>query len=207
MKLFYKIAKKILPVDEKLILFESGIGKQYSDSPRYIYEEIVKRNLDYKKVWVCNKITRFNDPNTIRIHRLSPSYYYYLAKAKYWINNQNFPTYIEKRPQTTYIQTWHGTPLKKMLHDIENVMGRKPDYVERVSSAVKTWDYLISPSKYATNAFKSAFRYEGEIIELGYPRNDIFYRPDKDEIENKIKNRLNLPKDKKIILYAPTFRD
>jgi len=207
MKLFYKIAMRILPVDDRLIVFESGIGKQYADSPRNIYEEIIRKELNYKKVWICNQNVRFNDPNTIRIRRLSPSYYYYLAKAKYWVNNQNFPTYIEKRPETTYIQTWHGTPLKKMLHDIENIMGRSEDYLERVDKATKTWDYLVSPSKYASEAFKSAFRYKKEIIETGYPRNDIFYKEERFEITRKVRNRLHIPEGKKIILYAPTFRD
>src|SRR5699024_5926331 len=78
---------------------------------------------------------------------------------------------------------------------------------ERVSNAVKTWDYLISPSEYATNAFKSAFKYKGKILELGYPRNDIFYRSDRFEVLKKVRNRLHLPKGKKVILYAPTFRD
>lgn len=207
MKLFYNISRYILPVDKNLLLFESGIGRQYADSPRYIYEEILKRGLNYKKVWVCNKNIRFNDSNTIRIKRLSPSYYYYLAKAKVWINNQNFPTYIKKRPQTLYIQTWHGTPLKKMLFDIKNILGRSPDYLERVSNATKTWDYLISPSPYATDAFRSAFNFKGNIIETGYPRNDIFYRDDQNELIKVIRNRLNIPKGKKVILYAPTFRD
>ncbi|NMB18959.1 MAG: CDP-glycerol--glycerophosphate glycerophosphotransferase [Erysipelothrix sp.] len=207
MKRFYKIASKVLPVDDKLILFESGVGKQYADSPRNIYEEIVKRNLDYKKIWVCNKNIRFDDPNTIRIKRLSPSYYYYLAKSKFWVNNQNFPTYITKRDQTIYIQTWHGTPLKKMLHDIEKILGRSDDYLERVSNATKTWDYLVSPSPYASNRFQSAFKYKGKILETGYPRNDIFYKSEGSERGLIVKNRLKLPKDKKIILYAPTFRD
>lgn len=207
MKSFYKIAMRILPVDNKLILFESGIGKQYADSPRNIYEEIVNRDLDYKKVWVCNQNVRFNDPNTIKIKRLSPSYYYYLARAKVWVNNQNFPTYIKKRPQTMYLQTWHGTPLKKMLHDIENIMGRSEDYLERVSKATKTWDYLISPSPYASKAFQSAFKYEGKIIETGYPRNDIFYKEERFDIASKVRNRLHIPEGKKVILYAPTFRD
>lgn len=207
MKKLYSYMKRFLPVDEKLILFESGIGRQYSDSPRYIYEEIVRRNLDYKKVWVNNKFIRFDDPNTIRINRLSPSYYYYLAKAKYWVNNQNFPAYIEKRPETTYIQTWHGTPLKKMLHDIENVMGRSDGYIERISNAIEFWDYLISPSSYATKCFKSAFQYKNDILEVGYPRNDIFYQNNKNLLMEQTLNRLNIPKDKKIILYAPTFRD
>lgn len=207
MKLFYRIAKKILPVDEKLIIFESGVGKQYADSPRYIYEEILKRDLDYKKVWIYNKNHQFQDANTKRIKRLSPSYYYYLAKAKYWVNNQNFPTYIKKRKETTYVQTWHGTPLKKMLFDINNVQGRSEDYVERVYSASQTWDYLISPSEYASVAFKSAFKYKGNILEIGYPRNDIFYKDEQHDLSKAVKDNLKIPKDKKVILYAPTFRD
>lgn len=208
MKLLYNVARRVLPVDNKLILFESGIGRQYTDSPRVIYEEIVNRNLDYKKVWIYNKNIRFKDSkNTIRISRFSPSYFYYLAKARFWVNNQNFPTYITKRKETTYLQTWHGTPLKKMLHDIEYVFGRGEDYLERVSNAIKNWDYLISPSTYASNAFRSAFKFGGEIIETGYPRNDIFYDTNREESVERIKSHLIIPPDKKVILYAPTFRD
>lgn len=207
MKLFFKIAKKILPINKNLILFESGIGKHYADSPRYIYEEILRRDLPYEKVWVYNKKQEFSDSNTKVVKRLSPSYYYYLAKAAFWVNNQNFPTYIKKRKQTTYIQTWHGTPLKKMLFDIERVQGRSEDYVERVYSATQTWDYLISPSSFASKAFRSAFKYKGNILEIGYPRNDIFYSEDKNKIELRTRRNLGIPKDKKVILYAPTFRD
>ncbi|MGG1572303.1 CDP-glycerol glycerophosphotransferase family protein [Fictibacillus sp. NRS-1165] len=206
MRLFYRTAR-LLPVDKNLIVFESGVGKQYADSPRAIYEEILKRDLNYKKVWIYNKNVRFPDQDTKVIKRLSPSYYYYLAKAGYWVNNQNFPTYLGKRRQTTYIQTWHGTPLKKMLFDIEKVEGRDEGYVERVHKATKTWDYLISPSAYATKAFRSAFRYEGNMLEIGYPRNDIFYREDRDQLAESIRQRLNIPEGKKVILYAPTFRD
>ncbi len=207
MKVFYKFVRTFTPIEKDLIVFESGVGKQYADSPRNIYEEIVSRNLNYKKVWVYNSNTRFNDPNTKKIKRLSPEYYYYLARAGYWVNNQNFPAYIKKRSGTTYIQTWHGTPLKKMLFDIENIQGRDEGYLERIHGATKNWDYLISPSEYASNAFRSAFRYEGEILEIGYPRNDLFYKTERHEISQKVKRKLKLPRDKKVILYAPTFRD
>lgn len=207
MKFFYKVGQWIIPTDKKLILFESGIGKQFGDSPRNIYEEILNQNLPYKKIWVYNKHHRFSDENTKKIKRLSPQYYYYLLRASYWVNNQNFPTYITKRKKTTYLQTWHGTPLKKMLYDIEEVQGRTEDYVDRVGAAVQNWDYLLSPSAYASNAFRSAFKYDGEIIESGYPRNDIFYSENQEELKRKVLNRIHLTNGKKIILYAPTFRD
>ncbi len=207
MRLFYRIGSKLIPVDKRLIVFESGLGKQFGDSPKNIYEEIVRQELDYKKVWIYNQPVRFADPHTTRVERLSPKYFYYLLRAKYWVNNQNFPTYLTKRPETTYLQTWHGTPLKKMLYDINEVQGRSDDYVERVGAATKNWDYLISPSPYATNAFKSAFRYDGKILEIGYPRNDIFYNDQQHKLAKKIRSKLHLNQNKKVILYAPTFRD
>ncbi len=207
MKWFYAAAKRVVPIDRNMILFESGIGKQYADSPRYIYEEIVKRKLPYKKIWVYNQTMPVRDEQTIQIKRLSPQYFYYLAKSGYWVNNQNFPTHIKKRKGITYLQTWHGTPLKKMLFDIENIQGRSDDYLERVHSATQQWDYLVSPSSYATDSFRSAFKYNGIILEAGYPRNDLFYKTNRMESARKVKKRLGIPEDKKVILYAPTFRD
>jgi len=207
MKGMYRVLKFLMPVNKNLILFESGFGTQYSDSPRYVYEEIVKREFPYKKIWVYNGNIRFRDENTKVIKRLSPQYYYYLAKAGYWVNNQNFPTYMSKRKQTTYLQTWHGTPLKKMLFDIENIHGRDEGYLTRVHQATQTWDYLISPNEYATKAFKSAFKYNKEVLEVGYPRNDIFYQEERAKVYKQTKRKFNIPLDKKIILYAPTFRD
>ncbi|KQU58408.1 hypothetical protein ASG66_15355 [Bacillus sp. Leaf406] len=207
MKKFYSIARRVLPIDDNLILFESGVGKQYADSPRYIYEEIFKRGLPYKKVWVYNKSIPVTDESLIQVKRLSPQYYYYLAKSRFWVNNQNFPTYIKKPKGTTYLQTWHGTPLKKMLFDIENIQGRSEGYLDRVHGATKQWDHLISPSPYASEAFRSAFRYTGDIMEVGYPRNDIFHHDNRFDIQTRVKRKLGLPQDKKVILYAPTFRD
>src|SRR5699024_1266551 len=99
------------------------------------------------------------------------------------------------------------TPLKKMLYDMDQVYGRQEGYLERVSHAVDQWDYLISPSSYATQRFRSAFRFQKEILEVGYPRNDIFYQRDLEERIKRLKRSLRIPKGKKVILYAPTFRD
>lgn len=197
-------------VDKKLIVFESNIGKAVGDSPKVIYEKLKQKQLGYKIVWVNNTIYPFNDPNVISVKRLSPSYYRYLSKANYWVNNQNFPYYIRKKSKTTYIQTWHGTPLKKMLNDVDTFQGKDDGYKNRVNTATNRWDYLVSPSPYATKCFTSAFRYKKKILEVGYPRNDVFYNLEADKLKKKeelIKQKLSIPADKKIILYAPTFRD
>lgn len=201
---------KIVPVKKDLIVFESNVGKTVSDSPKVIYDKLKEYSNAYQIVWVSNSQFPFNDPNVIRVKRLSPEYYHYLSRAKYWINNQNFPHYITKPKDTIYIQTWHGTPLKKMLNDVESFEGRDANYKNRVNNAIKYWDYLVSPSPYASKCFKSAFEFQKEILEVGYPRNDIFYNEDITYINNKkenIKQRLGIQDERKIILYAPTFRD
>ena len=208
MKLFYKFLSHFGKTNDRQIVFESSVGKRYEDSPRMIYEKMVDNNEGYDYIWVMNN----NEPlkansNTTIIKRLSPKYYKYLATSKYWVNNQNFPTYLTKPKKTRYLQTWHGTPLKKMQHDQEQIEGRDEGYLARVTHAKNQWSALVSPSSYATQTFRSAFQYNGPVLELGYPRNDVFYMPNLDEKRENIRRKLNISEDKKVILYAPTFRD
>ncbi|RTX69717.1 CDP-glycerol--glycerophosphate glycerophosphotransferase [Staphylococcus hyicus] len=201
---------KWLPVKKNLVVFESNVGKSVSDSPKVIYDALTAYRNDMEIVWVNNTQYPFTDPNVKSVERLSPSYFYYLSRAKYWVNNQNFPHYISKPAATTYIQTWHGTPLKKMLNDVNVFEGRDAGYKDRVNSAIQKWDYLISPSPYATTCFKSAFNFKKEVLEIGYPRNDIFYKTNDSNLELKkenIKKQIGIHDNRKVILYAPTFRD
>ncbi|MGP9650314.1 CDP-glycerol glycerophosphotransferase family protein [Glutamicibacter sp. AOP38-B1-38] len=195
------------PADDNLIVFESGLGKQYGDSPRYIYEELVRSGDTRKKVWIYSGAHRFTDSNTITIKRLSPEYFWYLARAKYWVSNQSFPHYLRRRKEGIFLQTWHGTPLKHMALDIEEIHGRDEGYVQRVLNATNQWSHLISPSKYTTEIMKSAYSFSGIAAELGYPRNDILMSSDAPAREAKIREGLGLALGVQTILYAPTFRD
>ncbi|PTH73533.1 CDP-glycerol glycerophosphotransferase family protein [Staphylococcus agnetis] len=201
---------KWLPVKNNLVVFESNVGKSVSDSPKVIYDALAAYRNDMDIVWVNNTQYPFRDPNVKSVERLSPSYFYYLSRAKYWVNNQNFPHYIDKPSTTTYIQTWHGTPLKKMLNDVKTFEGRDAGYKDRVNHAIQKWDFLVSPSPYATKCFKSAFNFKKEVLEIGYPRNDIFYQAQDSKLEFKkanIKKQIGIHDNRKVILYAPTFRD
>ena len=196
-----------LPMDRDLVVFESGLGKQYADSPRYIYEELLRRGDTRKKVWVYAGPHEFSDPNTTTVKRLSPAYFWYLARARFWVVNQNLPFYMTRRRNGVYVQTWHGTPLKRMLYDIEDIHGRDEGYLDRVTRAIGQWTHLLSPSPYATEAMRSAFAYKGPVLELGYPRNDPLLRPEATVRAREIKSTLGIPDDRKVVLYAPTFRD
>ncbi|WP_159610483.1 CDP-glycerol glycerophosphotransferase family protein [Glutamicibacter sp. JC586] len=198
---------KLAPMDEDLIIFESGLGRQYGDSPRYIYEELVRQGDTRRKVWVYSGKHRFTDPLTTTVKRLSPEYFWHLARANYWVNNQNFPHYLQRRTKGVFLQTWHGTPLKQMALDVREVHGRDEGYLERVTRATRQWTHLISPSRYTSDVMRSAYAFSGEAVELGYPRNDILTGEDAEQIEQRVRDELAISAGIKTVLYAPTFRD
>lgn len=116
--------------------------------------------------------------------------------------NGEFGKKIQRRKGTIYINTQHGTPLKKMGVDIPYL-----SHKQKMFDKSKKWDYLISPNAYTTRIMRRAYRYPGKVLETGYPRNDLFYRKNNPESILSVKKALKLPLDKKLILYAPTYRD
>jgi CDP-glycerol glycerophosphotransferase len=194
------------PVENDLIVFESFFGKQYAGNPKYIYEFLLQHHAPYRYVWVYNGKNRAAIAgNPIIVRRGSLEYFNYLAKAGYIVNNIVFPIH-NKRKETTYLQTWHGTPLKRLGFDIE-VEGPEAEARENFYKESRNWDYLIAQNRYSSEIFKRAFKFEKEVIESGYPHNDIFFANNKQAKISKIKSRLGIPSDKKVILYAPTWRD
>ncbi len=192
-------------IDEHLMFFESFHGQSYSHNPKYIYEKMLEMGYanKYKFVWSYEGDLEIPG-NPIIVNRDEEDYYKYLATSKFWINNISFPV-KEKRKNTIYLQTTHGTPLKRMGIDIETESSKIVK--GNITVEAKKWNYLISPNDYSYEIFKRAFQYDKKILNTGYPANDIFYRDDLDLKRSQIKSKLNLEENKKIILYAPTFRD
>ncbi|RIL77867.1 CDP-glycerol:glycerophosphate glycerophosphotransferase, partial [Staphylococcus equorum] len=128
----------------------------------------------------------FSDPsnicnitNAVKVKKGSKEYYDIYQKASVWVSNARLPLILNKKSNQTYVQTWHGTPLKRLANDMNTV--RMPNtttslYKRNFYYATRRWDYLISPNPYSTNIFQSAFwMMPSKIIEIGYPRNDIIY--------------------------------
>lgn len=218
-KIAYTSIYRFIPIDEKTILFISFHGKGFSDNPKAIYDEM--RNdpyySDYKFIWAIKgyKKKAINIPDAKTIEYFSIPYFYYLSKAKYWIFNCKMPVYLRKKRNQIYLQTWHGTPLKRLGHDIQvsedttfyrSKMTAKEMY-QSYDIDVARYDYMISPNPFCTEIFQSAFGINKDrLIETGYPRNDILSNADKG-LKYIIKKQLGIPLDKKILLYAPTWRD
>jgi len=207
-KLFVNLIKKVfrkLPIQSNWVLFESHMGKQYSDSPKYIYEELKKTHSHYKFIWSMENPNSVDLPGPVtKVKRNSLKHYYYLVRSKFWIDNQGIAHLAKKRKNQIYVQTWHGTPLKRMGYDQKQPLSN--DEKRRLKVQTKAWNYFISPNRYSTGIFRRAFRYNGEILETGYPRNDLLIQQPEDIIQ-KAKSYYQIPMGKQVILFAPTFRD
>lgn len=195
-------------LNPKMVFFESFFGKSYAGNPKYIYEKMLELGLDkeFTFVWAYSGENKEKIPgNPIIVDRYSAGdYYKYLAQAKYWVNNIIFPIH-KKRAGNVYLQTWHGTPLKKLGFDI-TIPGPEVDARENFYIESRNWDYLISSNEYSSEIFERAFKYKNEILEDGYPINDIFFKDNSDFIAS-FKSKLKIDSSKKVILYAPTWKD
>ena len=206
----FKVMGK-LPKKRKLVMFESFHAKQYSDNPRAIYEYMRDNAEGYQLIWSIDRSAAklFDSFQVPYIVRFTWRWFLYYPRAHYWVNNVRLPAWMPKPEGTIYIQTWHGTPLKRLGLDIMAVQmpGTKTDTYQRsIVNESRKWDYLVSPNPYSTEIFKRAFHFKGKVIESGYPRNDVLSNYSKETIHG-IKEKLNLPAGKKVMLYAPTWRD
>lgn len=195
-----------LKLKKEIVFLESFLGKSYSDNPKHIYEYMINNNMNYKFVWSVRE-KKDIPGNPIQVERFSLKYFYYLAKAKYWISNSRLPKYLVKREGNIYLQTWHGTPLKTLVFDINDIHSADPNYKYNFYQQSRRWDYLNSPNQYSSDIFRSAFKYGKEMLEFGYPRNDILYTKNNEKDIDSLKDKIGIPKGKEVILYAPTWRD
>jgi CDP-glycerol glycerophosphotransferase len=190
------------------VLFISWKGKQCGSNPLGIAEELRRRGDDREQLWA---ITDWSVPvpdGGTGVLRGTQEYYETLARSKYLVSNDDMQAPFHKRKGQIYLQTWHGTPLKRIGFDISNpqfISGTA--YFDQLAKDVAQWDLLLSPNPFSTPIMRRAFRYDGEICEYGYPSNDLLRRSDTPELAARVRERLGLPEGKRVVLYAPTWRD
>lgn len=198
---FLNLMKIFVRTDDKLVLFNSFGGQKFDDSPKVIYDYMrnQKKYNSYKLVWALNQKPKNAPKDLVWVKNNSLSFFMKALKAKYWVTNSSMERGLKfKKKGTIYINTWHGSPLKKMGYDADDIVKKL-----RVSQP----DIFYCQSNHDRDTFARAFRYPKRIMKVvGLPRNDELADVTDEEI-NKIKEKLHIPKDKKIILYAPTFRD
>ena len=189
------------------VLFESFGGRQYSDSPKAIHEELIARGLPLEAQYLTVRDGQAYTPETLTTARLGGTEWYdALATCRYIVTNSHLPDWFERRPGQVVVQTWHGTPLKRIGFDVTDIKHADLNYLQRVEQETPNWSFLVSPNRFSTPILQRAFRYQGEMLESGYPRNDILFHDDP-AATAAVRRRLDLPAGKRVVLYAPTWRD
>ncbi|MEV4190806.1 bifunctional glycosyltransferase/CDP-glycerol:glycerophosphate glycerophosphotransferase [Streptomyces toxytricini] len=212
-RVYHEVFSK-LPVKKGLVVFESHMGKQYSDSPKAIYEEMVRQGVPFEAVWsyAGAKPTGFPKEATL-VKRWSWQYLRALAQAEFWIDNQGFPLALAKREGTTYIQTWHGSALKRMGFHEPRTKAQGRAAQDRFQAAVDRFDHFLVRSEHDVRTLAKGFRLRDEVLlRAGYPRNDALVEAHRAEAQSGERVRgplaaeLGIDPDKRVLLYAPTFR-
>lgn len=207
-------------VDNNKIVIDNFEGNSYGCNPKYIVEEIIKRKLPYELVWLVKSVSsEFEKGAFPEQVRLVPIYkkdaFVELATAKLWIDNQRKYYFIKrgliKKNNQRYIQTWHGSlGIKKLDADVTAFNDEdNQNWVTGSKYESSIMDYYISNSSFESNVVTKALWFNNCIKEYGHPRNDIFFKSEKEqqEIKDKVFQTLQIDKNKKVLLYVPSFRD
>lgn len=209
-RVYTKTCKNV-PIHQQMIFYESYHGQSMTGNPYAVFRYLITHPSfqKYKHVWAIRDPIaipeQYKDLSNVSfVSYRSKEYAKTLAIAKYLINDTTFPAYFLKRKGQTYANIWHGTPLKTMGLDI-----KKRGYTDHknIQRNFLFTDYFVSPNRYtAEKLLKSHDVYNifnGYVLDTGYPRIDLMFQADR----MKIRNEFQLPLNKKVILYAPTWRN
>lgn len=196
---------RVFPLRKKKIVFcciEGTTG--YSCNPKYIAEELIRREEGYEMVWLVNDMSKKFPPEIKAVHNTLWKRAYHLATAHFWIDNSRKQLEARKRKGQIYIQTWHAK------------LGFKPTCLDRGASFSKIAylvskhdsdmiDYVLSNSKWYDDTLPTGMLYQGTVIRTGSPRCDVLVN-ERAQKRKWVREIFELPDDARILMYAPTFR-
>ena len=198
------ILKKMLKADPKLIVFNGFGGDNYDDSPQAIYLAMIndKRFKEFKFVWAFKNPDKFSIPKGEKVKTDTFSFYKCVLKARVWVTNTTMTRALSFSGINTFsLNTWHGTAIKKIGKDAS--LGSA--FVAKGSS---DHSVFLGQGEYDQMVFSNAFGIvEDRIKIIGLPRNDELVCGDIIDRIRNLRKRFSIPEGKKVILYAPTFRE
>jgi CDP-glycerol glycerophosphotransferase len=203
--LYYRLQRR-RPIDQNLAVYGAYWYRGYACNPAAIYEKARELAPHIRGVWVVRPGATVPE-GVDHVVVGSKEYLRTISRAKYFVNNVNFPNYLVKRKGTVHVMTQHGTPLKKMgLDQMDYPVGAKTTDFRKLVERSDRWDFLISSNPLSTEAWDRGFPCRYEMLEIGYPRNDRFFRSTDAEVA-RLRAELGVPEGKKAILYTPTHRE
>ncbi len=185
--------------------------KQYSCNPRYLTEYLLENNTEFEIFWVFrgNVDTSGVDKRIKCVRYKSLRYFLLVNTAEFFITNARtdpYRIYWHKRKGQKYVMLWHGgVALKRIEKDAEDQLSYS--YLKKAKIDSKVCDLMVSGCRFQTSLLKEKFWYDGEILERGIPRNDVFFdKVRHPEMKERICHKYGISPDSRIVLYAPTFR-
>ena len=198
---------RLLPLKPR-VNFIAFSGRQYSDSPRRISELLHREHPELQQVWAFNEPEKFAflaEKGIKVVKYKSFEYLYYVMTSKVYVDNAEFWSALKFRPGQMVLETWHGGGAYKRVggHRIDVNEREQQHAVEKMNKIT----LFLSSSKAFTNyVIRDAYRYRGEVLECGLPRNDDLLHPDP-AVAARVRKTLDIPENAKILIYAPTFRN
>ena len=187
-----------------MVVYNSFEGR-FSDSPRAVYELLLERGTDATLTWLSADHLRHTFPAGVEhVPFGSRASIAALETADVVVSNDHIPLDWDKRPGTTYLQTWHGTPLKRIHND---VLWAPEGRLAHMAEDIARWDHLLSPNPVSTERLRRAFGYRGPIHETGLPRNDLLSSPRREQLRADVRASLSVDEGQTVVLYTPTWRD
>ena len=197
----------LFPINKKKILFSSYGGLKITCNPYYVYLKFIELHPNKVVYW----LSKDGDKGRIReqdkvVYPKGFWFLYHLLTAGVIVDNDGFKSYIPIRKKQLYINTWHGAGLFKSAYG--GVRSKEEvEYSEKINKLNKGNIKLLLTTSEAWTRVNARFRfnYQGEMLESGYPRNDLFFR-NNEGVAQKVKNSLQIKPEEKIVVFAPTFR-
>ncbi|GAA1099310.1 hypothetical protein GCM10009668_16210 [Nocardioides dubius] len=189
------------------ILFRSYFGEKATDNGVAIQAELARRGSDLPVYWAvqdhATPVPEGGRPVVVN----TPEWFDLLGSVTYYVDNMYQPTYHHKPEGQVLVQTFHGYPFKQMGLPHWRHQHFAQSLIDSYGRRSAEWDYLVSPARYATPLLTRDFGYDGPVLEIGYPRNDVLFAADRDQVREATRASLGLRPGQRAVLYAPTFRD
>jgi CDP-glycerol glycerophosphotransferase len=189
------------------ILFRSYFGELATDNGVSIQAELRRRGSDLPVYWAVHDHSVVVPDGGIPVVVNTPEWYRLLNSVSYYVDNMYQPAYHQKPAGQVLVETFHGYPFKQMGHPHWENLDFSPERIASYDERARQWTYLLSPARYATPLLTRDFAYDGPVLEIGYPRNDVLQSPEADAIRAATRAVLGIAEHQTAVLYAPTFRD
>jgi CDP-glycerol glycerophosphotransferase len=201
---------QLAPPPSKLtrgILFRSYFGELATDNGISIQAELRRRGSDLPVYWAVHDHSVVVPEGGIPVIVNTPEWYRLVNSVSYYVDNMYQPTYHKKPDGQVLVETFHGYPFKQMGHPHWRNLAFPQSRIDSYDERARQWDFMLSPARYATPLLTRDFAYDGPVLEIGYPRNDVLNSAEGDAIRAATRAALGIADHQTAVLYAPTFRD